>query len=109
MDLRSLVCHIGLEPQTSRHHTPLLLTRVILALDSSLYISYDAEGCAEVSLRHRHLCKLKLSMQTRPPAQVDAPSNWIKLADFPGCIDQAKVATRAASMGEPQTSTTSGR
>ena len=32
-------------------------------------------------------------MQTRPPAQVDAPSNWIKLADFPGCIDQAKVST----------------
>ena len=24
---------------------------------------------------------------------VNAPSNWIKLADFPGCIDQAKVAT----------------
>ena len=44
-------------------------------------------------MRHRHLCKLKLSMQTRPPAQVDAPSNWIKLADFPGCIDQAKVST----------------
>ena len=26
-------------------------------------------------------------------AQVDAPSNWIKLADFPGCVDQSKVAT----------------
>ena len=33
-------------------------------------------------------------IDTRPRrAQVNAPSNWIKLADFPGCVSQSKVAS----------------
>ena len=57
--------------------------------ETALCTSRSTPRCAEASLRH-HLCKLKLSM---PPAQVNTPSNWIKLANFPGCIDQAKVDT----------------
>ena len=43
----------------------------------------------------RNLCKNSNSApNTRPRrAQVNAPSNWIKLADFPGCVDQSKVAS----------------
>ena len=62
---------------------------------SSLYISYDAEvRRPRGSLCIHNLCKHSNSA-TRPPscAQVDAPSNWIKLADFQGCVDQRKVAT----------------
>ena len=62
---------------------------------SSLYISYDAEvRRPRGSLCIRNLCKHSNSGEQHPRrAQVDAPSNWIKLADFPGCVDQRKVAT----------------